>query len=67
MKYCPYCGQMIEPRKHVNWFILMLMCFLTGGFWLILYVPYYFLFKDSACPMCGANANDFSNYPPSAV
>ena len=55
MKWCKYCQRQVQPRKHINWFILILMCFLTGGLWLLIYVPYYLLFKGSSCPICGGD------------
>ncbi|MBM6760776.1 hypothetical protein [Megamonas hypermegale] len=54
MKYCPNCQQMVEPTKKVSWFPLILLSFITGGSWLIIYAIYYFIFKSSECPMCGA-------------
>ncbi len=60
MKYCPYCGQMVQPRKHINWFWLIVLSLLTSGGWLFIYVPYYLLFKSSSCPMCGTE--DLQNH-----
>ncbi|WP_143746736.1 transmembrane 9 family protein [Megamonas hypermegale] len=45
---------MVEPTKKVSWFPLILLSFITGGSWLIIYAIYYFIFKSSECPMCGA-------------
>lgn len=53
MKFCRNCQQMVEPRKHVNWFVLILLSVITGGAWLFIYAFYYFLFKSSSCPICG--------------
>ena len=53
MKYCQYCDQMVAESKHINWFVLILATLCTGGFWLLLYIPYYFFIKSPCCPMCG--------------
>ncbi len=53
MKYCKYCAQQVEPTKKINWLLLLVMCAITGGSWLFIYVLYYFLFKSKVCPICG--------------
>ena len=55
MRYCPYCQRDVKPKKNINWFILILMCIATGGLWLIIYIPYYFLFKGVCCPICNSD------------
>lgn len=56
MKYCNYCHRMIKPEKKVNYFILLLLTFFTGGSWLLFYAIYYFLFKNPVCPICGGDS-----------
>lgn len=53
MKYCVYCERKVYPMKKINWFILILMCCFTMGFWLFLYIPFCVLIKRPRCPMCG--------------
>jgi len=47
---------MIKPEKKVNYFILLLLTFFTGGSWLLFYAIYYFLFKNPVCPICGGDS-----------
>lgn len=56
LKYCNYCHRMIKPEKKVNYFILLLLTFFTGGSWLLFYAIYYFLFKNPVCPICGGDS-----------
>lgn len=46
MKYCKYCDREVKPRKEVNWIIVLLLIVLTGGFGLLIYLPFY-VFKGS--------------------
>lgn len=64
MKYCNYCHRMIKPEKKVNYFILLLLTFFTGGSWLLFYAIYYFLFKNPVCPICGGDS--FLDFDPHA-
>lgn len=53
MKYCPYCKQMVNPQKKINW-IIFLILFLLAGFPGLIYLVYCLLFKSPQCPMCGS-------------
>ncbi|XER13279.1 hypothetical protein SATMO3_35300 [Sporomusa aerivorans] len=57
MKFCICCKQIVYPTKKVNWILLMLLCLITSGGWVVIYIPYYFLFKGKKCPIC--NGNEF--------
>lgn len=52
MKYCKHCNQQVCGKRPIGWLFLLIMCLFTGGFWLILYTPYYVFFKSSLCPIC---------------
>lgn len=53
MKFCPNCQQMVEPKKNINWLLLIVLTVITSGGWLLFYALYYFLFKSGKCPICG--------------
>lgn len=58
MKFCHYCQRQVQPRKHVNWFLFILLSVITGGAWLFIYAIYYFIFKSASCPICGGQDFD---------
>jgi len=53
VKHCNYCDREVQPKKDVNWFLLILLSVITGGSWLFIYAIYYFAFKSPSCPICG--------------
>lgn len=53
-KWCLNCEQFVEPKKSVNWVVLILFF----GF----YILYYALFKKSRCPIC--NGTNFTETNP---
>ncbi len=52
---------MVEERKDIDWFILILITFFTGGLWFLVYGVYYLFFKTPYCPICGSKDLQDSN------
>lgn len=55
MNYCKYCDRQVQGKKQVNWFWFIVLLIITGGAWLIFYIPYYVLLKTKHCPICGGD------------
>ena len=47
-KYCKSCNRNVTPKKDFNWLLFIFLC----G---IFYLPYYFLFKGTTCPICAGD------------
>ena len=62
MRYCPYCKRLVSPIRakpaQLSWIALIILTLVTGGVFLILYVPFRFLTsiigKPNRCPICNA-------------
>lgn len=39
--------------KKGNFWLQVALFWITGGWWVLIYGPYYFFIKKAYCPVCG--------------
>lgn len=55
MHYCPHCKRNVAGIKRLSvmaWILIVLLSGFTLGLFLVLFIPYYVLFKRRQCPIC---------------
>lgn len=57
MQWCIHCEKMVYPQKQWSWAAFFIWTILLGGLGgLIIYLPWYLIFKRGQCPSCGGKS-----------
>jgi hypothetical protein len=69
VRFCRHCARMVRGTKRLgvlSWLLIVLFSGVTLGFFLLVFLPYFFFVKAYSCPICGAT--DLArSAPPNAV